>query len=260
MIWGKRQPGISSPWAAGGFSTEPENPLLDDFVLGLTSAQKPRVCFVGTASGDAYNYRDRFYQAFDGRAETTHLSLFERYPEDLRTFVLRQHVLYVGGGNTANLLAIWRVHGLDAIMREAWAAGVVLAGISAGMICWFEASVTDSFGGPLAPLHDGLRLLPGSACPHYDGEVNRRPTYRRLIGEGTLPAGYAADDGVALHFVGRQLAEVVTSRPHARAYWVQVDDHGKVCEAALRARYLGEAQRWAPLNGHKSHDPPDKWP
>ena len=230
----------------GGFLMEPNNPLLDDHVLRLTGRAKPRVCFVGTASGDAHSFIERFHAAFDGRAECSHLSLFREYPEDLRGFVLNQDVLYVGGGNTANLLAVWRVHGLDRIIREAWEAGTILAGISAGMICWFQSSVTDSFGGRLAPLHDGLGLLPGSACPHYDGEPHRRPTYRQLVAEGALPPGYAADDGAALHFRGTRLFEAVTSRPHAGAYRIEAssEENGTI-ETPLPTRYLGSS-------GHES--------
>ena len=145
-------------------------------------------------------------------------------------------MIYVGGGNTANLLAIWRAHGIDKILLKAWKQGIVLCGISAGMICWFESSCTDSFG-PLAALHDGLGFIPGSACPHYDGEKNRRPTYRKLIRTKILPSGYAADDGAALHFVGSKLREVVTSRPDARAYYVGMENE-EVIERELPCRYL----------------------
>ena len=161
---------------------EPDLPLLDDFLVGLTGRGRPRVCLVPTASGDAPDFIARFHGAFDGRAEASHLGLFDRTVVDLRAFVLAQDVVYVGGGNTANMLAVWRVHGLDSILVEAWRAGVVLAGLSAGAICWFEAGVTDSFGPSLGPLRDGLGLLPGSMCPHYDGEPLRRPTYQRLVG------------------------------------------------------------------------------
>ena len=153
---------------------------------------------------------------------------------DLRAFVLSQDVIYVGGGSTANLLAVWRVHGLDAILREAWEAGVVLCGISAGMNCWFEQSVTDSFGA-LAPLTDGLGLLAGSACPHYDGEGERRPAFRRLIEAGELSGGWAADDGAALVFDGTEVDEVVASRRGARAYRVE---RGR--EEPLPVRFLGD--------------------
>jgi dipeptidase E len=165
--------------------------------------------------------------------------LFDRRVADLRAFVLEQDVVYVGGGNTASLLAVWRAHGLDAVLAEAWAAGVVLCGISAGMNCWFRQSVTDSFDvATLAPLLDGLGLLAGSACPHYDGEEQRRPTYRRLVGAGVLEDGWAADDGAALVFEGEALAEIVASRPQAAAYRVTRDGDG-VREERLPARYLG---------------------
>jgi dipeptidase E len=224
----------------GGFSTEPDNPLLDRHVLSLSrGADQPRVCFVPTASGDNADYRARFHEAF-GRlgAVTSELLLFDREVEDLRAFVLAQDVLYVGGGNTAALLAVWRVHGLDRVLPEALEDGVVLAGISAGMNCWFEASVTDSFGvDRLDPLHDGLGLVGGSACPHYDDEPLRRPTYRKLVAGG-FPPGHAADDGVALVFEDGRLAEVVSSRPDAHGYRVALRD-GVVAEDPLPARFVG---------------------
>ena len=118
------------------------------------------------------------------------------------------------------MLAIWRVHGFDGILREAWESGIVLCGASAGMICWFEAGVTDSFGPQLAAMRDGLGFLAGSACPHYDGEERRRPVYTELVRDG-FPAGYAADDGVGLHFAGTELVESVTCRPGTGAYRVE---------------------------------------
>ena len=226
----------------GGFSMEPDNPLLDDHVLDLARAargrSRPRVCFVPTASGDADGYLARFYAAFARKAEATHLALFTRTIADLSPFLLEQDVVYVGGGNTANLLAVWRVHGVDRILREAWKRGTVLAGLSAGSICWFEGGTTDAFGG-LAALNDGLGLLPGSHSPHYDGEPGRRPTYRRLVADGTLPDGYAADDGAALVFDGTELAEVVSSRPGARGYRVVRGMSGDAQETELPTRYLG---------------------
>ncbi len=224
----------------GGFSMEPENPLLDAFVLSLAAGPRPRVCFIPTAAGDADAYVMRFYRAFARLdCRPSDLSLFARETGDLEAFVLAQDVVYVGGGNTANLLAVWRAHGLDVILRSAWERGIVLCGISAGMNCWFEASVTDSFGPELAPLRDGLGLITGSACPHYDGEPGRRPTYRRLVADGQLPAGYAADDGAALVFEDGALTEVVSSRAQARAYRVQAEPGGDVLERAVPVRYLG---------------------
>ena len=225
----------------GGFSMEPDNPLLDDFILNLTGKTRPRVCFVATASGDAAGYYEKFDTAFPPeRAEASHLTLFPRTITDLRAFVLSQDVVYVGGGSTANLLAVWRVHGLAAILREAWDAGVILCGVSAGALCWFEGGSTDSFGNGVAPLYDGLGFLPGSVCPHYDGEPERRPTYPLFVAEG-LPNGYGLDDGAGLHFVGTELAEAVSSRPEARAYRVaRVGE--SVTETPLATRFLGREQ------------------
>jgi peptidase E len=224
----------------GGFSMEPDNPLLDAFVLSLARRERPRVCFVPTASGDSERYVADFYRAFAALdCRPTDLGLFDRRVPDLRAFVLDQDVVYVGGGNTASLLAVWRAHGLDAVLAEAWAAGVVLCGISAGMNCWFRQSVTDSFDiARLAPLDDGLGLLPGSACPHYDGEEQRRPVYRDLVGRGVLEDGWAADDGAALVFSGDELSEVVASRPEAAAHRVTRDGDG-VVEERVAARHLG---------------------
>lgn len=223
----------------GGFSMEPDNLLLDEHVLSLTRTTRPRVCFVPTASGDAESYVASFYRAFstlDCRA--TDLRLFERDVADLRSYLLAQDVVYVGGGSTANLLAVWRVHGLDRVLAEAWREGIVLCGISAGMNCWFAESVTDSFGDPLAPFKDGLGLLPDSGCPHYDGEPQRRPTYERLVAAGELSDGWAADDGAALVFAGERLHEVVTSRREAGAYRVERSGT-EVIERPLPTRYLG---------------------
>jgi len=224
----------------GGFSMEENNPLLDDYVLALTGKGTPKVCFVPTASGDAQNYIEKFYRFFpEKRARASHLSLFPRCEvSDAENHLLEQDVIYVGGGSTANALAVWRVHGIDRVLRRAWESGVILTGISAGMNCWFEGSVTDSFGNELTGFQDGLGFLEGSACPHYDGEPERRPAYQRLVGEGKLAPGYAAEDGAALHFGGRELVEAVSSRQTARAYRVDRED-GQVLETALPTRYLG---------------------
>lgn len=223
----------------GGFSIEPESLMLDEFLLSLARSATPRVCFIPTASGDNPDYVARFYRAFSSLdCRPSDLQLFDRAIGDLEACVLEQDVVYVGGGNTANLLAVWRAQGLDQILAQAWTAGTVLAGISAGMNCWFEESLTDSFGRDLAPLSDGLGLLPGSACPHYDGEELRRPAYHRLIESGKLSAGWAADDGAALVFSGTALAEVVSTRPDAAGYRVERSVSG-VSEQRLAARYLG---------------------
>jgi len=204
----------------GGFSGEPKNPLLDDFILSLTGKVSPRVCFLGTASGDSERYIEKFYKAMRRRkCKASHLALFHRTVATPSTFLGWQDVIYVGGGNTVNMLAMWRIHGVDRALHAAWRQGIVLAGISAGANCWFEACSTDSFG-PLAPLRDGLGLLPGSVCPHYHGEKQRRPTLLRFIADGRLPDGFALDDCAAAHFVGRRFFEAVSSRPDAKVYRV----------------------------------------
>jgi dipeptidase E len=207
--------------AMGGlpFEDAERRRLLEDYVLGLTGKERPRVLFVPTAVADNADNTLWAYSQLGDRAQVSHVSFFPWPPPDLRELALEQDVIFVSGGNTANALAIWRTHGFDEILREAWEAGVVLTGWSAGMICWFEAAVTDSFGRQLEGMRDGLGFLPGSACPHYDGESERRPVYTKLVAEG-FPPGLAADDCVALRFDGTKLAEVVTACPGARAYRV----------------------------------------
>jgi peptidase E len=214
----------------GGFSMEPENPALDLYVLEQAAGPEPRVCFLPTASGDSERYIQSFYTAFSRYdCQPTHLSVFGRV-SDLREALLGQDVIYVGGGNTKSMLGLWREWGVGEVLREAWEAGVVLAGVSAGAICWFEQGVTDSWAGKLSVL-EGLGFLPGSCCPHYDGEADRRPTYHDLLSRGSIAPGYAADDGAALHFRDRELFRVVTSRPQAKAYRVQAVNGAAVEEA-----------------------------
>ena len=220
----------------GGFGRPGGYFRIEDYVLRLTGKPRPKVCFLATASGDSPDYLLKYYSAFAaGRAEASHLPLFGAPRTDLREFLLAQDAIYVGGGNTANMLAVWRVHKIDQFLREAYVRGVILAGWSAGMICWFEAGVTDSFG-PLAPLRDGLGFLAGSACPHFDGEAQRRPTYHRLVEEG-FPAGVAADDNAALHFLDEKLHRCVAATETAGCYRVERGPHG-VTEARLPTEQL----------------------
>jgi peptidase E len=216
----------------GGGSTE-ETRRLIAHVVDLAGKPEPKVCAVPTAVGDDTDFVLRLYGLLPAGARPSYLPFFPWPPEDLRTFALDHDVIFIGGGNTANMLAIWRVHGFDQILREAWESGVVLTGWSAGMICWFEAGVTDSFGPQLEGMRDGLGFLPGSACPHYDGEALRRPVYTKLVAEG-FPPGVAADDGVGLHFKGTELSEAVSVREGAGAYRVDADG-----ESALPVRLLG---------------------
>lgn len=225
--------------AFGGASLEPgstDGPL-HQYLLDLTGEARPRICFLGTASGDNANYAASFYAWFARRAEATHVGLFDRRIGDIRGLLLDQDIVYVGGGNTANMLAIWRTHGVDEALEAAWKAGVILAGPSAGAVCWFEGGTTDSFGPEIGPLRDGLRFLRGSFCPHYDSESLRRPRYQELVGSGKLPNGYAADDGVGLLFSGQDLAEVVAAMPESRAFRVE-KSRGGVEETSLKPRLL----------------------
>ncbi len=229
----------------GGFGSvgEPrhEPSALDAFILdlarGRAGRERPRICYIGTATGDDDRAIGRFHAAFDHRAEATHLGLFDRRVVDIDAFLLDQDAVYVGGGNTVSLLAVWRAHGVDAALRRAHEAGVVLAGRSAGSICWFESGTTDSWGPLLGPVHGGLGLVAGSHSPHYDGEAERRPAYHRLIAAGILPDGLAADDGAALVFDGPRLVEVVSERDGALAYRVALVE-GAVTETPLPVRRL----------------------
>ena len=211
---------------------------LYNYVLSLVGKERPRVSCIPTATGDASADIVQFYKNCPASiSEPSHLALFERTVTDIREYLLSQDVIFVWGGNTANLLAVWRVHGVDVALREAWEAGVLMCGASAGSLCWFECGTTDSFDvNELKPLYDGLEFLPGSHCPHYDGEAQRRPLYHSLISQG-FPPGYAIDDDAAIHFTGTELSEVVSSRVGATAYRVELTD-GQVVETPLNARLI----------------------
>jgi len=216
----------------GGGGTDEQIDLLFGYVLGLTGKDRPRLLLVPTASAEEEEFIAWFLERTAPRAEVTVLRTFPWPPADLRDVVLAQDAIFVSGGSTANMLALWRVHGIDTLMREAWEQGVVLSGWSAGMICWFEHGITDSFGPQLEAM-ECLGFLPGSACPHYDGEEKRRPRYTELV-RGGLPAGIAADDGVGVHFVDTELVEVVACREGAAAHRVTPDG-----EDVIHPRLLG---------------------
>lgn len=226
----------------GGFSMEPDNLALDRYILDQTIIERPKVCFLGQASGESLDYTLRFYKAFTTLpCHPGHLSLFQPHTADIRDFILSQHVIYVGGGNTKSMLALWREWNLDTILREALTHGVILAGISAGSICWFEQGLTDSIPGKLSVL-PCLGYLNGSCTPHYDGEAERRPSLHQSIGSGDMLAGYAFDDGAAGHFINGKLHQVVSSRPDAKGYYLQTDE-GKVIETVLETQYLLDGER-----------------
>ena len=208
-------------------------PQLIDYVFSLARRPRPRVAFVGTASGDSPDYLLTFYQQLAGLdCEPTHLELYHRTVDDIDAFFGDQDVVIVGGGNTANMLAIWRLHGVDRALRAAYETGTVLTGWSAGCICWFEGGTTDSFTPELGALRDGLGYLKGSATPHYDSEERRPMVYAREIAAG-LPGGIALDDGVAARYDDERLVEVVSGREGGRAFLV--DGSG---EHSLAVRFL----------------------
>ena len=221
-----------------GMAADPSEPtLLDDYLLRLTGRDRPRICFIPTASGDAESYIENFHRAFPSqRAETSVLKLFGRTEPDLQGFLMGQDVLHVGGGSTANMLACWRVHGLDMILPEVLDAGVIGTGMSAGAMCWFEACLTDSFG-EVRPLSDGLGLLPHAACPHYHGQPTRRPRLIEHVEAGELPRTLAIDDGVGVLFEDGQIVEAVGEEQGAGAFHV---GRGGI-EEPLEVRYLGES-------------------
>ena len=226
----------------GGFSMEPENPALDGFVISLARVPTPRICLLPTASGDGEAQIRQFHATFgDLHCEPTHISLFRlgRRPVPLRKTLLAQDIVYVGGGSMLGLLAVWRALGLDRVLRDCWQAGVVLAGISAGAMCWFEWGISTSLGYPdPAP---GLGLLPGTLSVHADGEPARLPVCRDAVAAGSVPPGYAADDGVALLFRGTELEEVVSSRPGRRALRIEA---GR--QTPLEPRVLASPERIGP--------------
>jgi len=202
----------------GALPAELDNLRLVGYFLRQTGKKNPKVCFIGTAGGDAESYRLRFYAGF-GRfgCRTSDLPLFARTPRNLESFVLAHDAIFVGGGNTRSMLAVWRDWGLDGHLRTAWERGILLGGVSAGAICWFEQGITDSVAGPLTSI-DGLGWLPGSCCPHYDSEPLRRPSFRRMVSNGTVVEGVAADDFAALHYVDGKLLRAVSGRRGAGAY------------------------------------------
>jgi len=223
----------------GGFSME-ESPALDLYILSRVKRERPKVCFLPTASGDADSYVVKFYAAFSPLpCEPKHLSLFKTPPQDGESILLDSDVIYVGGGNTRSMLALWREWGVDEILRRAYQDGCILAGISAGAICWFEQGHSDSVSKELSPI-PCLGFLTGSCSPHFDGEAERRPSYLRLLTSGRMLPGYGIDDGCALHFSNGELSGAVTSRLNAKAYHFTTVA-GEVSEQTIEPKYLATA-------------------
>ena len=205
---------------------------------------RPKFCYVGTALGDNPLFAKATQDAFIGRdIVVSNLAAFPMPSvADVRAHLLAQDVVWVGGGSVAGLLAIWRLHGWDEIFREVWEAGVVLGGVSAGSLCWHVGGTTDSFGPDLRPITNGLALLPYSNGVHYDSEDQRRPLYQQLIADEVLPAGFATDDGVGLHYRGTELVDAVADRPGAMAYRVERGRNGKAIEQVIEPRLLTETE------------------
>jgi peptidase E len=219
-----------------GFLAEPRNYALEKYILEQTGKEQPNVLMIATARGDDAEYVEKFHAAFGALgARTQHLPFFHRTP-DLRSAVLAQDAIFVGGGNTKSMLAVWREWGLPQILELAHERGIVLGGQSAGAICWFEQGVTDSWADRLRPL-SCMGFLPGSCCPHYDGEVERRPAYQSMVQNGELKGGYAIEDAVAAHFRDGRLERVVSKKAGAKAYYVCADA-GTVKEVALDVTLL----------------------
>ena len=211
-----------------------------DLLAELSGATgTPKICYLGTASGDNPTVITSVYSALASRFRASHIEVFTMPNiDDVRGHLLSQDVIWVGGGSVANLLALWRLHGWDEYLKEAWQAGVVLGGVSAGSICWHNGGTTDSFGPELRPVTNGLGWLPYSNGVHYDSEVQRRPLYQRLIADGTLTDGYATDDGVGLIYRGTEMVEAVADRPNCAAYRVVRGPDGTAVETVIEPRRL----------------------
>ncbi len=232
-------PGPVFCMGGGGFTMEPGMPALDAFILALAPVERPRVLFLPTASGDPREDIARFGRVFGAwscRPQILSLFRIEADDEPLESLILSQDIIYVGGGSMRNLLALWRAHGVADLMLEANARGTVLAGLSAGAMCWMEGGVTTSVGVP-EPV-DGLGLIPGSLSVHARQDPERGGVYREAVGSGRLPAGWTADDGCGLLFRDGQLEEVVVSRDDAEAIHVELTDDGTLRETPVAGRRL----------------------
>lgn len=202
----------------GGFAMEADNLLLDKYLLSLSRKKRPKVCFIPTASGDSDDYIKRFFHAYEKlNCTPSYLSLFKPHTDNLEAFILEQDIIHVGGGNTLNLLCLWKQWGLDSILEKALNKGIVLSGMSAGMICWFEQGLTDSKGIGLEVL-DCLGFLKNSACPHFDGEKERAPTYTKMIKDKKILPGLALDDGCGALYINDALKDIVSSRENVKGH------------------------------------------
>ena len=221
----------------GGYSMEPENLLLDDYILKQARTKNPKICVLPTATGDAQTVIDKFYNHFaNKKCIPTHLSLFKGEFQNLESFVLEQDIIYVSGGNTRNLLALWKEWNLDKILFKAYENGTILSGLSAGAICWFEQGLTDSIPFQLSKL-ECLGFLKGSFCPHFNNETERQDIYKSKILTNEMKAGFACDDSVALHFIDNELVKVVSSVKNVKAYYFE-NENNILKEKILEPEFL----------------------
>ena len=222
----------------GMFSMEADNGLLDKYILNLALKEKPKICFFGTASNDGAEYREMFYRFFNEQnCEPSHLSFLDP-PDNIEEFIMEKDIIHVGGGHTAMIIDTWKKFGVDKIMKKAWESGIILSGMSAGAICWFDDGITNPSPGVLARL-PCLGLLNGSFCPHYDDRAELKTAYHKLILDGIIEEGFGVEDGAAVHFVGNAPLRVVTSRTGVTAYKVR-KIRNKISESPMEAVYLGK--------------------
>lgn len=228
---------------------EPDNGLLDKYILNLALKEKPKICFFGTASNDGPEYREMFYKFFNEQyCEPSHLS-FAEPPENIEEFIMKQDIIHVGGGNTKLIMEIWKKHGVDKIMKKAWESGIILTGMSAGAICWFEDGITNPSPGVLTRL-ECTGILDGSFCPHYDDRAELKSAFHKLILDGILKEGYGVEDGAAVHFIDNEPIRTVTSRPNAKAYKVK-KVRNRISEHKLESVYLGKISDTTEINPEK---------
>ena len=206
----------------GGFGGSPGQGIIEQYILNQTRKKRPKICFIPTATGDNEAYKVNFYSTFTKlNCEPTHLDFFKRTP-DLKKLILNQDVIFVGGGNTKSMLAVWKEWKLDKILKEAYRNGKVMSGVSAGAICWFQNGITDSWASELK-IMPCLNFVRGTCCPHYDEEPERKPFVKNLLDRKKVKKIYAVDGGVALHIKNEENFKSVVFRKTKSSYAVSLE-------------------------------------
>ena len=212
----------------GGFGRTPGEGLIEKYILDQSEKDVPNICFIPTATGDNEAYKVNYYSTFSKlECSPSHLDFFKRTP-DLKELILKQDVIFVGGGNTKSMLAVWKDWGLDILLKEAYEKGVIMSGVSAGAICWFDQGVTDSWAEDLK-IMDCLGFIEGACCPHYDEEPQRKPSLNKFITEKVLKSCYAVDGGCALHIEDEKEFKSVVFSENKNSFLVEMKDN-KVAE------------------------------